>query len=602
MPKCTPLLQLAIIIIVGGLIYAGSLTTPFNFDDEIYIVQNPAIKSFAFFMEPARLAELALEQDVRYNFILRPVAYLTFAINYSLNGLDVRGYHLVNLCLHIANALLVWRFLGLTLITPYMAKHQQTNTAARFAALLPLFAALLFVSHPLQTQGVTYIVQRFVPLSCFFFLSALVLYARSRLSDRRAVGLPLAALALLATLLAMKTKETGFTLPLVLLIYESAFFTGSVKKRLLRLLPFLATMAVIPWTVMGLAAPGQSDPSNLVNFSGVSRWEYLWTQFGVVVGYLRLLVFPVGQSIDHDYPLARHFFSVQVLLPLFVLTLLLGAAVFFWLRSAPHRGGNPWLRLIAFGIFWFFVTLSVESSFIPLDDLFVEHRIYLPSIGFFTSLLAVAALCVTDHAVKTVRVILAAVLVLLCLATVRRNSLWTDNVSIWRDAVAKNPESARTYNNLGYWLSRKGRHEEAVTVLRRGVELSPDYARLYTNLGIALSSLNRLDQALPVTREAFVRDPSNPKIANNLATLYLRMGMIREGRALLLKTVEQNPGYGSAYYNLGCLLEQEGKLDEALEILRRAERLNSHDVELQQMITGMIQRVLLRMAPGDIPP
>lgn len=595
MLKCTPLLQLAIIIIIGSLIYAASLATPFNFDDEIYIVQNPAIKSFTFFMEPERLAELTLKQDVRYNFILRPVAYLTFAINYSLNGLDVRGYHVVNLFLHIANALLVWRFLSLTLVTPYMAKHQQTIATTRFTPLLPLFVALLFVAHPLQTQGVTYIVQRFVPLSGFFFLSTLVLYAQSRLSKRRAARLVLVALALLATLLAMKTKETAFTLPIVLLIYELAFFSGRVKIRLLRLLPFLATMAIIPRTVIGLTASGQSDPTNLVNFSGVSRWEYLWTQFGVVINYLRLLIFPMGQSIDHDYSLARHFFSFQVLLPLFLIMMLLGTAVVLWLRSGSHSENNPWLRLIAFGIIWFFVTISVESSIIPLDDLFVEHRIYLPSIGFFTALLAMIALYVTNRTVGATQAILVAVIVLLCLATVRRNALWADNVAIWRDAVSKSSKNARPYNNLGYWLNQAGRHEEAVTVLRRGVVLFPDYTKIYMNLGIALSSLERLDEALPVTLEALEQEPSNPRIANNLATLYLRMGLVRKGRELLLKTMEQNPEYASAYYNLGCLLEQEGKLNEALEVLQRTARISSQDADLQQMVSEMTQRIVLKL-------
>lgn len=601
MLKRALLIQIAIIIIVGSVIYAGSLTAPFNFDDEIYLVLNPAIKSYDFFKDPSLLNNLSLNQDVKHNFFLRPVAYLTFAINFSLNELDVRGYHLVNLLLHIANALLVFQFLRLFLTTSWVTERMRS--ASEDFSLLPLFGALLFVAHPLQTQAVTYIIQRFVPLACFFYLGAVVLYVQARLSDRRSIRVVSLVLSFIATLLAMLTKETSFTLPVVLLMLELMFFTGNLKKRLLRLIPFSATMAVIPLMVMRLAASAHkagfsalSDPTNLVNFSGTSRWEYLMTQFGVIVRYLRLLFFPVGQNIDYDYILARDFFSMQVMLPLFLLLILLGTALFLWQRSRRDNGA-PWSRLAAFGILWFFVTLSVESSLIPLEDLLVEHRIYLPSIGFFITLLAAGGALVTRQLLKPVQaaVVVVIAISLLCGATVRRNMLWADNVSIWGDAVAKSPGKERAWNNLGYWLTRSGRHEEAATVLRKGTELFPDYVKMHMNLGIALSNLNRLDEALTATSEAFKRDPGNPRTANNLATLYLRKGMKREGHTLLLKALELKPDYGSAHYNLGCLLVEEGRLNEALETLRRAKGLTLDDPELQISVDEMIRQVQVRI-------
>lgn len=592
-------LQCAIIIIIGAAIYAGTLNAPFNFDDEIYLVKNPAIKDFGFFLDSSRLDGITIDQDVKHNFILRPVAYLSFALNFSLHGLDVRGYHFVNLLLHIANTLLVYRFLGLTLRTPYMAGRLRTGSVSS-AALLPLGGALLFVSHPLQTQAVTYIIQRFVPLGCFFFLGALVLYAQARLSESRSRSAVLLILSGGATLLAMNTKETSFTLPLVLLLYEFMFFTGSHKVRLLRLLPFLSTMALIPWTVMGLVAskPGANssllnDPTHLVNFSGISRWEYLMTQFGVITTYLRLLFFPVGQSLDHNWSLAPHFLSIQVLLPLLLLLTLLGTSFHLWCRSASPDHGSPWHRLVAFGILWFFVTISVESSIVPLDDLFVEHRIYLPSIGFFMALLAAGASGVTERSLRPVQATLVAVTVLFSVLTVQRNILWADNVAIWSDAVAKSGGKDRTYNNLGYWLNQAGRYEEAVAVLQKGLELHPDYVKMYMNLGIALSGLNRLNEAIAANREALELTPDNPKIANNLATLYLRQGMVPEGHALLLKALEINPKYGTAYYNLGCLMAQEGRLDEAREALHMAERLSKDDRGLQLSIAEMLRNVEL---------
>lgn len=597
--KIASLVHLILLISVGAAIYAGVLMAPFNFDDGPYLVNNPAIRDYSFFLDRSRLGELTVDHDVKSNFVLRPVTYLTFALNYSIHDLDVRGYHLVNLLLHIANALLVYRLLGLTLKTPHL--QQRLGTGSTLVDRLPLFAALLFIAHPLQTQAVTYIIQRCVPLATFFCLSALVLYIQGRLDQGRPRDRLLLVLSFAATLLAMKSKEISFTLPLVMLLYEFMFFQGELKSRLLRLLPFLASMVLIPWTTIQLAASGHGpgsaplhDPTDLVNFSDISRWKYLLTQSAVIIQYLRLLLVPLGQSLDHDYPLVDGVFNPPVLGSLPVLLALGGMAVWLWRRSVVSPQASPWSRPAAFGILWFFITLAVESSVIPLEDPMVEHRLYLPSIGFFMALLAGGTHFAGRMSFRWASMALAIVVLLLGTLTVKRNQLWRDNVTIWSDAVSKSPGLARTHNNLGFWLNQAGRYSEAVMVLQNGVERFPEYPKLYINLGIALSSLGRLDEALTVTREAFRRDPGNAKLANNLATFYLKKGMPVQGQELLRKALELNPTYALAYYNLAQLLEQQGKPDEAREALGSAAIFVGNDSELLRDITELAGRLNFR--------
>lgn len=662
-----PLIQILGIILVGICIYANSVNVPFTYDDGDYVVNNPAIKDFTFFLNHAKLADLPVLQDVKYNFVLRPVAYLTFALNYHFNGLDLHSYHMVNILIHIANALLLYRFFGLTLNTPLMAESWYGSaTRSRVIKFFPLFAALLFVAHPLQTQAVTYIVQRFVSLAAFFILGTLVLYVEARLTEKESRRRWLYAASFISALLAMKTKENAFTLPILLLLYEFMFLTGALKRRMLRLLPYLATMAIIPWTVISLStgrnpagAVKISDPTNLVNFDSVSRWDYLMTQFGAVAMYVRLLLFPVRQNFYHDYPVVHEFWSAGVLLPLLFLVVLLGSALLLWRRAVTQKNRAPWSLLIAFGILWFFVALSVESSLIPMEDALVEHRVYLPSVGFFLVLCGGIGFlngrcrfCST----RMVWVGMLTVVALLCVSTVSRNTVWASNVVLWQDVVRKSPNTYRAYDHLGFSLVKEGRNEEAVAVLRKGIELSPGNFKLHMHLGAALINLGRFEEATLIFQQASAISPENsqayanlaiscfkmgdvpagrlameqavalnpgvagellkgmgiallnrnqsgealavllqslavapndPQTHNNVATAYLMRGDVSSGRASLLKAVELDPYYGPAHYNLGCLLEREGKFAEALAEMQKALRSNSADSLLQERVVKL---------------
>ncbi|MEK7817763.1 MAG: tetratricopeptide repeat protein, partial [Actinomycetota bacterium] len=458
---------LALIVLVGVFAYWNSFKVPFVFDDDPIIAGNINLREFG--------------TTITGTYHSRVVGFLTFALNYKINGLDVTGYHAFNLAIHLTSALLVFWLVTLTLKTPFL-KQSRLSRPASVPLTVALFCALIFVAHPVQTQAVTYIVQRFASLATMFYLLAVVMYAKWRLSaeDPKAAGLfggritvdlPVKrgfffAASLAATLLAMGTKENAVTLPAVLALWEFSFFGGAVKKRLAGLLPFALTLPVIPLVqvIGGMSltsapgVPGVTSPPPAI--------DYLLTQLRVIVTYIRLLFFPSGQNLDYDYPVYRSFLDPNVFMSFVFLLLVAGLGVFLW-RHAKREAGYAPLRLIAFGIFWFFITLSVESSFITIADVIFEHRLYLPSAGLIIAVVVAAAMATESLQERVAWIARAAVplaaaaVVALSLATFSRNQAWADPITLWQDTVAKSPGKARAHYNLGFYLQHSGQIERA---------------------------------------------------------------------------------------------------------------------------------------------
>ena len=479
--------QTSMLIIVGALAYANSFNVPFLFDDETSIVNNTVLRDLYGF----------LRDGYSYN-PNRFIGYLSFAGNYALGGLTVSGYHAVNLTIHLANALLVYALVRLVLVTPLVnagprvtRSHDDTSGEFWFASLMPFLVALLFVCHPLQTQAVTYIVQRLTSLSTLFYLTSLVLYLQWRLAYESGapalsfrVGLAL-LLSVAAAVLAMKTKEIAATLPFMALLSEFALFGKPDRKRLALLAPLLVTVLVVPLTMLNLHQPAGDILSDVsvvtADTTALNRGSYLITQFGVILTYLRLMVFPLGQNLDHDIPISYSLFEFRPLVSLFVLLCILAGAGDLWRRSASgsRSAVTGFARMGAFGIFWFFIALSVESSIVPIRDVLFEHRVYLPSVGFCMAVVALVGLVAGRIGRKLLSgwQFAAAVLVVVALifagTTFARNRVWRDGVTLWSDVRDKSPRKYRAYSMLGTYYADEGRTSEALTALETAVQLNP---------------------------------------------------------------------------------------------------------------------------------
>lgn len=572
-PRGAAPLAAAAVALVGALAYAGTLEAGFVFDDTPHIVDSPTVRDPASFL-PGGAGYRAQPS--------RAVGNLTFALNRRVGGLDPRGFHATNVLVHLLNALLVLGLVRTLFRTPWLSR----SALAPWSGAVAFAASLLFVAHPIQTQAVSYVVQRYASLATTFYLLAVLLYARWRLARDAGRGRGLAGAAgyaaiLVPALLAMQTKEIAFTLPFAVALLEAAFFEGSWRRRLSWLAPVLLTAAVIPLAVASThRAAGDllSDVTDLTRVqTAASRGDYLVTQVAVVATYLRLIAWPAGQSLDHDFPWARSLLEPRVALSLAVLAALAGAAAWLWWASDPRRRRrvDPGGRLAAFGVAWFFLALSVESSLVPIVDVLFEHRVYLPSVGLFTAVAtALGLLALRLAPARAGRVTVAAGLLLsapLAVATWQRNEVWRSEASIWADAVSKGPAKARPRQNLGVALGRLGRPEEALVQLQEAVRLDPAFVRARDNLGVILSGLGRPREAEREFRLAMALAPSYADPVYNLGSLCFEEGRYAEAVALLRRAIELRPGYRDAYANLAAALNGLGRFEDVVLLLGGAQ-------------------------------
>ena len=583
--------MLAALIVV--VIYSNTLTGPFIFDDRPHIVENPYIRLTGLSFDDLK----EVIQKSRYP--TRPVANISLALNYYANGYNVVGFHAVNILIHICSGLFLYLLLKLTLSLPSLREHFSYNK------WIPLLSALLWLVHPIQTQSVSYIIQRMNSMAAMFYILSMLLYVKFRLApDKKNKSLLLSG-CVLAGLLSLGTKEIAATLPFFIFLYEWVFFQNLSGQWLNRRAPVLAALGafvmVLAFIYLG------SNPLDGIKMDYGAR-EFtpglrLLTELRVVVFYFSLLLWPHPQRLNltHDFSLSLSLFQP----PGTFLSLLLIAG--FLLAAICLAKRHP---LFSFCMLWFFGNLVIESSVIALELVF-EHRLYLPSmmalflavVGLFRFIrpqwLAIALLCVAV-AIGSVW-------------TYQRNAIWADDVALWRDCVQKSPAKARAYTNLASALVRRGNLEEAAGHYQTALRIKPEYAEPHFNLGIIRAKSGKLAEGLNHFRKAVEIDPLNFKAQNNLGAALLSSGRLDEAIGHLQNALKINPDYPEAHNNLGQALHLQGNRDAALTHFKEALHLDpayakAHvnlGIVLRQM--GRFQQAgqhfeeALRLRPGYAP-
>ena len=513
--------HLSLIILAGVLIYLPSFQVPFVFDDLRNIVKNSAIHDL---------------RDIVAIWNYNPsrfIVFLTFAANYALGGLNTWGFHLVNLLIHLTNACLVYCLAGFLLT---LAKQNNMSRFIDQYRTLCLWAGLIFVSHPLQTQAVTFIWQRNASLVALFYLLSLTLYVRAGMNRTRGVPYRFLLLAsLLSAILAMFCKQNSFTLPLAVILVEFTFFTPCHKweNAMQRLTPFLATLCIVPFLAFALHNPELRDV-RMIGDRVLSPIAYFLTQLHVVRTYVRLLFVPIKQNLDYDYP-PTYSLNIATLCSF----ILLAGILVLGLTQFKRR------KLVFFGVVFFFLALAVESSFMSLEDLIYEHRLYLPMTGLLLALTGLFGSPSVAASWNRKTILLFLIIPCLALATVNRNRVWLSRESLWQDVVRKSPEKTRGHNNLGIYYQEQGQHEQSRKYFLKMLELDPAYY--------------------------------------DLAHLHLGWGYQLQGNFVSAKqhyeqSLKLNPDQPQVLYNLGLIDVDEGKLQSAIETISAALRLDEDHV------------------------
>ncbi len=561
LPLSTPmLLAIGTIIVIGLLIYGNTFASPFIFDDDPQIVSNPKIRSL---FPPWEI----------FSNNRRPILYLSLAINYALGGLNVGGYHLFNLLIHIGSALLLFGIIRRTLL-----QNSFTPTWQKSALRISLSIALLWLAHPLQTQSVTYIIQRAESLMAFFYLATLYAVIRTVLTPKS--FWPWVAIALCS--LGMATKETMITAPVTILLFDRIFLTSSWKEIWSRrkiLYAALFSTGGIAFLLLLLMRP-ENIPTAGFNYDGLSPLQYGLTQTGVILHYLKLILIPAPLVFDYNgWPIANHFDDV-VGPCLWLILILFCLAVTLW--KNPRAG---FLGL------WFFVILLPSSSVMPIADVAFEYRVYLPLAGILALLVIGIEKGISSFIpgkslqkisfITTIGIATATFSFL----TIQRNRDYRDEFSLWQDTITKRPNNPRAQTIMGVLYFDQGRFAEAEQFYRRALTLNPQDAVVHNNLGMLFAEQNRYPSAIEHYNKALTLNPQLAgTIHNNLGVVYLRQKLFTQTIAECEKALQNGFRDAPVFSNYGIALTRLGRPREAIPYFQTALKINPLFAEAQRVL------------------
>jgi tetratricopeptide (TPR) repeat protein len=592
--------------------YGNTFHVPFLFDDQPTILQNAGIRHLwplwgAFWPQSPALTVSG-----------RPIANFTFALNYALSGTNVWSYHALNLLIHILCGLTLFGVVRRTLAlgrpgrmiadvgrgrrTPPLVETAAFGDAAlqSDATFLALVVALLWTLHPLQTEAVTYTVQRVESLMALFYLLTLYCFIRGAtchlISDKS--GQPpggasgvchllrdkvpgserriWSTLSVFACLLGMATKEVMATAPVLVLLYDRTFVAGTFREAWCRRWRLHLSLAATWLLLAALVASTGWNRGGAAGFNvGVAPWAYWLTQFEAVAHYLWLSLWPYPLVIDYGTFWVHHAGQVAgyalVVAPLAVATV--------WaLGRAPRTG---------FLGAWFFGILAPTSVVPGTIQMIVEHRMYLPAAA------VIAAAVLGLHAAIGRRswVLFAALALALGLLTARRNEDYRSEVAIWSDAKAKRPDNLRARNGLAMALDHAGRTAEAIEEFEAALRLAPNDAPLHDNLGVTLESAGRTAEAMQHIETALRLDPKYALAHSNLGNALLRTGDLAAAIDQFEEALRLRPDYADAHYNLAGALDRAGRTAEAVRHLEAAVCLKPDFAEAYYNLGALLDRL-----------
>jgi len=293
--------------------------------------------------------------------------------------------------------------------------------------------------------------------------------------------------------------------------------------------------------------------------------EYLFTQFRVILTYLRLFILPINQNLDYDYPLSTSFFQLKTFFSFSLLLGILAAGVLLFKRY----------RIIAFGIFWFFLTLSVESSIIPISqNVIFEHRTYLPSFGFFLAMTGTFFYFFKGKYLKFAMIIILMIAAINTVLTYQRNKIWLNEYTLWSDCLKKSPNKARVHSSLGNTYQKLGQFQRSIEEYNEAIRITPNYADYYYDRGTAYGKLIQYQQAIEDYNKAISLKQDYAKAYNNRGEAYNYLGHYQQAIEDLNKAISLEPDYDLAYYNRGIAHDNLGQYQKAIENFNEAILLN----------------------------
>jgi protein O-mannosyl-transferase len=554
-----------ILIAVGLIVYYNSFNGVFVFDDLVFIVDSLELRT------------LCPPWDAMFGGLhyTRPIGGLSFAINYAISGLEIWSYHLFNLVIHLVAGIALFGILTITLEkTPY--RH--------ISSILSLVISLIWLVHPLQTESVTYIIQRYESLMGMFFLLSVFSYTLSTRFSRYKI--PLQAGSILFCYLGVGSKQVAVLIPVLILLVDRCFVTNSFKKSIKNAWGFLLLLfsSWIPMAILGIT----EKPFEWAGFDMqvVTPWKFALSEFGVIVHYLKLAFWPDPLVFDYFWQLAET--PGEIIPYALIILLLVSLSIFALAKNHP----------LGFLGISFFLLLSPTSSIMPLSDLAADHRMYLPLAPVITFTVIViyslfqqgfmffnkadqkkgenpnSRAAATPGTLAFIVFSVSAIIIFSTL-TIERNALYSDKISIWRDTAEKAPHNARAWANLGNALVEAKQYNEAIPPLKKALELNPSYSVALVNMGFLYSLKNNVEKAIYYWENA-LKSRKNHKTYYNLGLLYQLQGNKEKAISYFENAVKLKPRWSPPLIRLSWLYatDQSSTPDERLRALSLALKAN----------------------------
>ena len=625
-PVTTQIKAIFFLCCMGLLAFYGTLHSPFHYDDAHAIVENPHIKDLSKFQEKVGIQ----------NIFNRSVLLLSFAVNQHLGEMEVFGYHLVNILIHILSAIL-WFFLVKEFL--YIEPFKNRSTLKN----LPLVCSIIHLVNPLNVQAITYISSRSSLLATFFYLLAFFIFLKILKpikEEASKLRFPiLVSILLMVLFLGIATKEIVASFPLIAIGYLWLATPNEKRKSLIpKLISILFLLLIFlgyRYFEQGNLFSLKSDPTS----RDTHRLLYLLSQIKVILGYYLLkLLAPLNLNFEPDIVLYSNWFHWDWVISLTIL--LIAGTVIFKQQS----------NLIKFGAIWFLITLLPTSSFIPLKQLATEHRTYLPGLGF-SLILGWGFLNIRNWQITT-KVLFLIFILLLSTLTLNRSLDFRSEVFLWEDTSQKSPRKALVHNNLataymaadqlqkakdalitaltinplqidshvnlghiagreknweqaiekfdlgislgtkkadtfyysGFARNNLGRYNEAIPYFEKAISLKPFKADYHFDLGNSYKHLKLFDNALHEFRKTLEIDPNHYKAHNNMGTIFWALGATEQARSSFEKVLSIKSDIPTIHNNLAAIHIKNRDYKKAIPYLERLISLQPENVKAQKLL------------------
>ncbi len=552
------------------IIYSNSLSVEWHYDDHINILENQNI----------RLTDISLAnlQNTFYvdGRLLRPLAYLSFAINYYFGQYQVFGYHLVNLLIHIITSLVLFTLIFQTLHLPTIKDEYQDR-----AYSIALLSAFLWAVHPIQVHAVTTIVQRMASMCGMFYVLSMLLYLNARLSRKRSNAALFYFFALCAGIVSLGTKENAIMLPVCLFFYDFILIQGLKKvKNLRQILIFCSIIAALFVAVSFFYLDFSSIP-NSYGDRPYTLLERLLTEPRIIVFYISLILYPLSSRMTllHDPAISHSLFDPWTTLPAIIF---ITTAIILALRFAAKK------PLLSFCVIFFFLNHVVEGSFIALE-LIYEHRNYIPSMFIFIpvsmAILHIIRYFSYSHTLKYLFVFSFSFLMAMLAHTVYyRNQIMNTEIGLWLANIEKSPRLSRVHNNIGQYFWNKGQLEKACVSFSTAYSLNREmnrnqYGLIAFNLGNCFFNLKMdFEKAKALYEKSIELYPGDPSSYSGLGLVYLKKGDKNTAKKYLLAAFKAEPEHPEYLHNLSLMHFLEKDYNRSIDLAKQALSFNKNDI------------------------